>query len=157
MRKANYEISRCFFFRKHLASFRENTLHPDPTHTVPNYRLSQTRVSCLPSQHRFKRAYDIQKCRLGRQPEPLLGSSRAALTSLNLSHLPVNHLSSKKLPLSLRAEAPAISSAHTPTSTSICIEIDGAINTLHSYKHNDRKIPNNRCTNPVCVTFKRTM
>lgn len=152
MRKANYEISRCFFFPKHLASFRKNALHTDPTHTVPNYRLSQTRVSCLPSQHRFK-----QKCRLGRQLEPLLGSSRAALTSLNLSHLPVNHLSSKKLPLSLRAEAPAISSAHTPTSTSICIEIDGAINTPHSYKHTDRKIPNKRCNNPVCVTFKRTM
>lgn len=43
------------------------------------------------------------------------------LTSLNLSHLPASHLSSKKLPLSERAETRPRATAHTHSKTTLSI------------------------------------
>lgn len=48
-------------------------------------------------------------------------SHKYLLTSLNLSHLPTSHLSSKKLPLSERAETRPKATAHTHSKATLSI------------------------------------
>lgn len=67
------------------------------------------------------------------------GSAKMQLTSLNLSHLPVSHLSSKKLPLSERPETRPKATAHTHSKATL--SICGCTTTPRSGWRTARKTP----------------